>query len=278
MKINKQISHKPLKKRYRLSFQSENTLNELWSFRLTKAKAIAILILVIIAFVSLITIIIVGTPLRTLLPGYLKVEQRTENISNTIRLDSLEYKVAASNQYFENLKKILNDEVEEPIIEVKADTLSITVDSLLQSSERERDFVKKYEQEEKFNISVLAPLAAEGFVFSKPVSGEIIEDKNKTDGNYINGIKILSFAGNPVASIYAGTVISVTHSITYGTEITIQHSNGFISKYKGLGYTYVSQGDKVSAAQRIGAVKNRHLTLEMWHNGTAVNPQEFISF
>ena len=275
MKKNNGISDKPIKRRYRLSFISENTLNELWSIRMTRLKAFIALVVSILAVVSLITTIIVGTPLRTLLPGYLKSEQRNQSILNSERLDSLELKVASTEQYFANLRNILNDGVSTAPIDKSTDTLSLaSADSLLrQPSEIERQFVKEIDDEEKFNIAILTPMAAEGIVFAQPISGEV-ETFNPATKEIIVSAK----AGSAVANIYSGSVIMASHLSENGAQLAVQHQNGFISVYKGLADIYVSEGDKVATGQRIATTSGSGLRFSIWHNGTAVNPTDYITF
>lgn len=260
-----------IKRRYRLSFQSENTLNELWSIKLTRTKVVLASIVVVASITALISYIIVGTPLRTLLPGYLKSEQRAENIVNAFRLDSLERAVAANDAYFGNLKKILNGNID---VASKRDTIDsgITVDSLMQESQREKDFVNEYDEQERFNLSILTPIAAEGLVFASPVQGKIEEsDKSATTVH----VRVPKSA--PVYSVYNGTVINVSVSLN-GTNIMIQHPSGFISVYGNLDGCYVARGSKVQSSQAIGVAGSTPVQFELWHEGASVAPQEYISF
>lgn len=279
MKFNKDI-FKKAKKKYRISLHNENTLSQIWSFAITRTGAVISSVIICFFLLFLISYLIVATPLRTLLPGYLKNELRNEYIYNNIKLDSIERNIENQSQFFVNLNRILRDSIDANKNTLRKDTLlSVITDSLMKPSQRELNFVKKYDENEKFNLTVLAPLAAEGFVFAKPVSGKVVtttqKDKYKP---YIDGINLEVGSKAPISAIYDGTVVSFIQSIENGIEITVQHPNGFISKYKGLSSIYVSQGDKVTAAQRIGTAKDKIFGFEIWHNGTAVNPEDFITF
>ena len=72
---------------------------------------------------------------------------------------------------------------------------------------------------------------------------------------------------------------------TEGNVIIIQHQNNIISAYKHCSVLLKELGDKVDIGDPIGIVGNSgkytdgpHLHFEIWQNGTALNPQEFISF
>ena len=76
--------------KYKLSFINENTLEEVWSFRLSQLSAFASLILFALLLIGFTAVVIIKTPIRNYLPGYLDVEVRKEIIQNALRADSLE--------------------------------------------------------------------------------------------------------------------------------------------------------------------------------------------
>ena len=123
-------------------------------------------------------------------------------------------------------------------------------DSLLAASEAEMQFVRSYEEEERFNISVLAPIAAEGMVFSSPLPSAIsLSDIVPTNG--IKGITATANAVTPVSAVYRGTVISVATG---------------------------ADGLTTVAARRIGNIPSKgRVVFELWHKGSPLDPAEFIA-
>ncbi|MEG2820736.1 MAG: hypothetical protein RR868_08310, partial [Muribaculaceae bacterium] len=87
------FSTQKIKRRYRLIFVSENTFNELWSIKLSRVKVVISSIIIIAAIAFLVSAFIVMTPIKTLLPGYLKSDVRNDNIQAALRLDSLDREV-----------------------------------------------------------------------------------------------------------------------------------------------------------------------------------------
>ena len=82
-----------------------------------------------------------------------------------------------------------------------------------------------------------------------------------------------------------GTVIFTGWTLETGYIISIQHSNNIISVYKHNSTLLKKTGDYVKAGDPIAIVGNTgelttgpHLHFELWHNGTAANPKEFMSF
>jgi murein DD-endopeptidase MepM/ murein hydrolase activator NlpD len=70
-----------------------------------------------------------------------------------------------------------------------------------------------------------------------------------------------------------------------GYEITIQHSNNLISSYKHNSKILKKVGSVVKAGDVISIIGNSgeqttgpHLHFELWNNGIAINPTDYIKF
>lgn len=278
---NKTYTRFKTPKKFRLTFFNENTFNTVWSIKMSQAKVILSIIIIIIAIACIVSTIIVSTPIRTLLPGYLKTSQRQENIINSMRIDSLSTNVNINNAYLSNIIDILTDNIDTTSIafSLKSDTITyIPIDSIINTSSTERQFIQQFEDQEKFNLSVLAPIAAEGMMFYTPVYGATIKDNNPTFS-----LEIIAPSHSPISAIYNGTIIDSYYLPNIGNVIIIQHPNDFISKYSGISETFSSKGEKVTTGQRIGlsyqSSKNKQpLTFELWHKGTQLNPLDYIAF
>ena len=69
--------------------------------------AILLIGLIVVAILS----VIVGTPVKNLLPGYLKTEERIEMVDKILRVDSLAAEVQRRDAYIKNLASILTGEI-----------------------------------------------------------------------------------------------------------------------------------------------------------------------
>ena len=105
--INKKSFWHRIRFKYKLSFFNENTLEEVWSFRLSQLSAFAMLALFAFLLVALTAVIIITTPIRNYLPGYLDVEVRKEIVQNALRADSLERMIQIHALYLNNVSGIL---------------------------------------------------------------------------------------------------------------------------------------------------------------------------
>lgn len=261
--------------RYRLDFIKENTLNTLWSVRMTRTRVWIVSLASLAAILALLWVVVAFTPLRQLLPGALKGDLRARYVDTSLRLDSLERAASINQAYLENIRRVF-EEVPAESQESAVPAVDVT-DSLLAASEAEMQFVRSYEEEERFNISVLAPIAAEGMVFSSPLPSAIsLSDIVPTNG--IKGITATANAVTPVSAVYRGTVISVATGADGLSTVTVQHPNDFLSVYQGLGDVFVEKGSKVEAARRIGNIPSKgRVVFELWHKGSPLDPAEFIA-
>lgn len=273
-----------LKKRVRVVLTDENRMKRLVNVRASLWKFILTftLILVVIGFVGV--LIIVSTPLKSLLPGYLYSYERYDMIANAQRIDSLSTEVSVRDMYLDNLRAILKGELDTVIPEV-TDTLPrvIPIDSIISTSELERDFVQQYENEQRFNLSVLTPLAAQGITFINPLQGA--EARFPEEGEDSRRVTFDLPRLQPVSSIYRGTVLDVYNTMDAGFTVIIQHPNDFISRYSGLTEVMVKRGETVQPGTRLGLIERDKgvklglmPTFELWNKGAAVNPRDYVPF
>ena len=90
----------------------------------------------------------------------------------------------------------------------------------------------------------------------------------------------------PVPRVNHGTIVIYTgYDTELGNVITLQHRNGFLSVYKHNHALLKEIGEHVVAGEAIALVGNTgelstgpHLHFELWHQGTSVNPEEYIAF
>ncbi len=280
-KSNSRKKH-PLRtrRRFRLSFINENTFNEIWTIRLSQRKVIALITLLIVALGSMIATLIVFTPLKTLLPGYLKQSQRQEYIVNSMRVDSMITQLRVIDAYADNFKKILLDSIDIKPVAAMAENTSALLDSMTPQSESERQFIKQYDASNRYNVNILSSIAAEGLSLHNPASTATIVSKQQGNEEFT----LLTPNRVPVLAMHEGTVIDTYHSIGDGHTVTIQHPDGLLSKYSGISSIFVEKGTKVSSGTSVGimaSTTNRPetlLTIEIWNKGTKLNPQDYLQW
>ncbi|GHT66665.1 peptidase M23 [Bacteroidia bacterium] len=283
-KITRKEFWEKMRFEYKLSFLNENTLEEVFSFRLSRLTSFIILFLFAVFLITLTSFVIIKTPIRNYLPGYLDSDVRQEMIKNALTADSLETELAVQSRYLENIRAILRGDIkvdEVPTIDSIRDARDID----LEKSKRTSEFVKSYEEEEKYNLNGLAMASGGGGkpMFYKPVKGIVSSTFNLRERHY--GIDVASTPSESVLATMKGTVVFTGFDPNAGYVIQLQHPNGFVSIYKHNAKLLKSPGDAVSAGEVIALVGNTgqlstgiHLHFELWLDGKPVDPSEYINF
>lgn len=96
-----------------------------------------------------------------------------------------------------------------------------------------------------------------------------------------NGVRIATNKGEPIRSVFEGTVQGVMTPKNGNNTIMIRHGN-YITVYKNLSKFYVSKGDKVTTKQIIGEVITNKVTGEsilsfgIYKDSSIQNPSSWI--
>ena len=272
--------------KYKLSFINEGTLEEVWSFRLSKLSAFVTLALFACFLIAVTALIIITTPIRNYLPGYLDVEVRKEIVENALRADSLERMVAIHELYLSNVAGILSGTL--PLDSIRQiDSLATNDENYeIPRSPSEEAFVKEFAEEEEYNLTVLADpekVPTDGVFFYKPVNGTVSAHYEAAIRHY--GVDLVAKERESVLATLDGTVVYAGFDSNQGNVIQLQHKNGFISVYKHNALLLKEVGDIVQAGEAIALVGNTgklstgpHLHFELWYKGNPVNPEEYIAF
>ncbi|MPM21204.1 hypothetical protein SDC9_67647 [bioreactor metagenome] len=97
------------------------------------------------------------------------------------------------------------------------------------------------------------------------------------------GVDLAADLGTTVKAFADGVVDYVGKSPIYGNYLQLKHANGITSFYAHLSKVCVTDGQKVSAGEKIalsgqtGEVTGPHLHFELRCNGIYLNPADYIS-
>ena len=272
--------------KYKLSFINEGTLEEVWTFRLSRLSAFVTLAVFATFLIVVTSLIIIMTPIRNYLPGYLDVEVRKEIIDNALRADSLERMIQVQSLYLNNVAGILAGTIEIDSIRQIDSLATNDINYEIPRSELEMQFVSQYEEEEKYNLTVLTDpdrASVSGVFFYKPVNG-VVTARYETDIRHY-GVDLASAPKESVLATLDGIVIYTGYDPNHGNVIQLQHRNGFVSVYKHNELLLKEVGTHVKAGEAIALVGNTgklstgpHLHFELWYRGNPVNPEEYIAF
>ena len=108
-KLDANSTLKRLRNRYRLVVMNEDTYEEVVKFRLSRLSVYIVLSSMFVLLTVLTVALIVFTPIKYYLPGvgYGDARQVKEFRQLKIRTDSIENALKYKEQYFDNVKKVL---------------------------------------------------------------------------------------------------------------------------------------------------------------------------
>jgi len=274
-----------LKDHYRLIIYNDSTIQTVWSIKLTPIKVLTLGSLGAILLILITTSIIAYTPLRENIPGYPSTKTRQQIIRNYVLVDSLENEIKTRDAYFNKIGDLFKGET--PVEE------SASGDSALKVAEAKFDkfnadsIFKDKLLEEKSNLSIQQnpkrlPSIANMHFFT-PLRGLITNHFNPKTNHL--AVDVVGKENSRISSVLDGTVIFSGWTMDTGYSIFIQHESNIISLYKHNAELLKEVGDKVKAGDVIAIMGNSgelttgpHLHFELWHNGTALDPETYIDF
>ena len=279
---------KKLLNKYRFTILNENKQEEnAHRFSISPLSVLLSLVVSFMLVVVVLYMIVVYTPVGTLIPGYINKRTKEELINSNIRIDSLIYEVSKQDRYIANIKAIINgdttfDSIKELPQQIIGDSISV------ESSELAREFTKEWEERERYNLTSQATNVNEIKTLNlfRPAQGEIIRTFDIIAGHY--GVDIAEVPGESIRAVHDGTVVMSDFTANDGYTIVIQHRENLISVYRNCYRLMKNIGDKVTKGEAIGTFSNRKaegenkdkrfLHIELWHRGKPLDPNTYIAF
>lgn len=132
--------------KYKVRIYDESHLVDRGGFSLTWPRVILFSLAVMVVFISIGIGLVWLTPIKRMLPGYMKPDQRVKTEAAYLKVDSLQDLYTVHQAYLDNLIKVLNTDraPEEP--DTVWNAIPLIPDSLMVSSEIEKEFMKKMEE------------------------------------------------------------------------------------------------------------------------------------
>ncbi|MEN8116933.1 MAG: M23 family metallopeptidase [Bacteroidota bacterium] len=283
MKEKKKFYNK-LRNQYRLIVYNDTTFQSVWSMKLSRLKVFTVTSLLSAIIVVLVILLIATTGLREYIPGYPKAEYRQMLVHTALKVDSLEQELAKRDQFFSGIRAIMAGELPEDNASANSEVSTEEVefqeynhDSVFQDKllAEQLSFSLQGNNDNKTGLSQIH--------FFVPVKGVVTEHFNATSDHF--GIDLVSEPNTRISAILGGTVIFSGWTLETGYVIYLQHEVDLISVYKHNAELLKTTGDKVNAGEAIAIIGNTgkystgpHLHFELWHNGTALNPEHYIDF
>ena len=276
-----------LKHKYRLILMNDSSLEEQISFRFSALDVITVLTIGCVLLFVFFLLLVGYTPLNEFVPGKASSSLHKELIAITLKTDSLEKKLLVNELYLKNITAIVNGE--DPINISTENTL------VLSASETELSFKKSKEDsllrlaveaEDKISISPTDKkdnLDMESMLFFSPIKGVVTNGFDRKKNHF--GTDIVAKQDEPIKCVFDGVVVISHWTSETGNVLGVQHANGMFSLYKHNSILFKRAGEYVKSGEVIAIIGNSgelssgpHLHFELWHKGTPVNPENYISF
>ena len=277
--------------KYRLVFMTDDTLEERFTFRLSRMNVFIALGTLTIVLIFLTSILIAFTPLREYIPGYTSVGLTKKLYRLQVKTDSIERDLVNKDRFIQNLRDVINGKdltEDKPVVKdsvKRYDNVKIkrsAEDSLLRLDVESQTKYNLYKMESMETASQ-KKASIGGVLFFTPLKGIITNGFDPVLKHY--GVDIVSRQNEAVKAVLDGTVLFSNWTLETGYVIAIQHSQNLVSVYKHNSAILKKAGDYVRAGEPIAIVGETgelvtgpHLHFELWNDGNALNPKDYISF
>ena len=208
---------------------------------------------------------------RWMNPIYIETENQKKILSLANTVEALEQQISTQNEFIATLQKI---------IQVKS-TSSLPLSS-------PTTIPKPIEEDAKVVSSVAISTTQEdtiqnrSLLWCSPINGMITKPFHRAGNHY--GVDIVAKEKDPIKAISTGIVIFSDWSVDTGWVIIIQHYNNVVSICKHCAILFkkvgnlVRAGDVVALMGHSGEISTGpHLHFELWSEGVALNPEDYIN-
>ena len=284
-RLKRKLIKKKLFTKNRLVILNEDSFEEIFSLKLTLMNVFVVATIGAILIITTTTFIIAFTPLREFIPGYASDELKRNATVLALKSDSLANAVKKNEAYIASIKKILTGDVDfaqrnkDSIYATKTENGDVEE---VQISEADKKLRQEVAREDKYNLFEKAQSKV-SLVLFPPAKGSITEKFSSNKKHF--AVDVALAKNTPIKATLNGTVIFADWTPSTGNVIIIRHNNGFISVYKHAASLTKSQGDVVRTGEAIALAGSTgqestgvHLHFELWKDGYAIDPTQFIEF
>ena len=262
-------------KKYRLAMLEDRTLREVFHIRMSGLGMFTFLTVVFILLLGLMSVLIVYTPIRNVLPGY-SASIRQQLVEQSARVDSMQTTLALQRNYLDAIKQLAAGEIRTDSLQ-RLDSLQVVqrAELLEGKSEAIDAFVAQYEEKEHGQLLLLDPQAtAPVQVLVRPVRGAITQHADLAHHDY--GVRVRAAKNEAVAAVLRGTVVYMDRELDNTWTVVLQHVR-YVSTYRHLSSVFKTVGARVEAGDALGMTNGEQdVVFELWKGGEPVNPEEVI--
>ena len=278
-----------LRDRYRLVIYNDSSFEEKFVLKLRPLSLFIGVGVTVIFLIIIVISTIAFTPLREYIPGYADISVRRSLINLAVKTDSMEYELALKTKYIQNINNVISGNIKPDSLFNKPDTTKNYKALMNGNKPSKEDSILRSEVEhkERFSLSSKDPKQANNgiasFFFFTPLKGNVTTSFKTSDEHF--GVDVVAKENEAIKATLDGTIIMAAWTSETGYTMQIQHNNNLVSIYKHCSALMKKTGDFVKAGEVVAIVGNSgeqttgpHLHFELWYNGTAIDPQDYMVF
>ena len=272
---------------YRLLVEDCDTKEYVFSFKLNILNTLLLLAFFTIFIIVLTVLVLRYSPIKTyFIPEETVSEAKYKNqlLELNERLAGIEDSLHSNQLYISSVQAVLSGRIKA----AKVDSLMAKKEKIALSSEHlkptEEDSIFRAQiAKEEIDAMNKAKKTTSAPLYFVPVKGIITSKYDVTEKHL--AVDIAAKAGESIKSVADGDVVLSEWIPETGYTIIIKHPNEVLSVYKHCSKVFKKTGEPVSRGEAIAEVGNSgelttgpHLHFELWINGKAVDPEEYINF
>jgi len=250
-----------------------------WYMYISPANLLVGCIGFVLVMLVVVALLVVYTPVMDTIPGYPGGRSRETLIREVMRLDSLEREMGYLTVYSNNIDLIMEGKT--PVVrDVTRMGDSISVQDKTTVAPGGADSVLRALMEGHGAYSLAASAASQRSaqvavpLMTPPVKGVVQTGFDPVKGSF--GVEIATADQSPVVAAMDGTVILNVLVPGEGHVVQIQHTGNLLSTYRRMAETVPAVGSRVKSGEIIGTAGP--LLFEIWYDGRAVDPLNYIVF
>ena len=275
-----------LGRKHRLSLHDQHDETEEWYMFISPLKVIAVMIAVLLILFIIILSLAAYTPILNFIPGYAGGSQREQMIQNILRVDSIEHRLNDMEEWGRDVSLIMEGRT--PFMRdasQRGDSITVTRPETVARSHEDSLLRNQMEGNGIYSLGQLTGQRTGGEVsLQPPVRGVVSARFSPKDERF--GVGVATVDNQQVLAVAEGTVIASAWSPEGGYIIQIQHADNLVSIYKRLSQALPGPGTRVRKGEVVGYTGDGAsgeegkglFELELWHNGTPVDPENYIIF
>ena len=266
-----------VRRKYRLAVLDDITLREVFHWRLSGLSAISLVTLLFVLLIGVLSVLIIYTPIRNILPGYSE-SIRQQLIMESARVDSLQADLTLQRQYLDVIKNVTAGTIEKDSVQ-SLDSLQIVQRNQLLEirNQATEQFLSQYEQKERDQLLLFdtrTPVTT--LSLFRPVRGVVVESADVDKHRY--SVRLRVAKNENILAVMKGTVVYVDREIDNSHTIVVQHQQ-YVSIYRHVSLLLKHSGTSVEAGDALGMMNGRdEMEFEIWRAGEPLNPEEVIAF